>query len=149
MKKLEQYGVIDIIFQTNLPQITFLTERLPDGYLKIRPEIYQNRKKIELDKLQAIINYLSTSQCRSEMIGQYFESDMGKCGICDVCKSEKNSNHTFKELIELIPTLLPAKSSEISHQLQIDNTLTQQVLHKLILEELVLFNEGQYKLINS
>lgn len=144
LKTLEQYGVIDIVFQTNLPQITFLSERLPEGYLTIQPSIYAQRKKVELDKLDAMINYISSSNCRSEMIGKYFESAMGKCGTCDVCKSEQNSNYTFKELLEVIPTLLPATADEIMYQLKIDKTLTQQVLHKLILEEEVRLSEGVF-----
>lgn len=144
LKTLEQYGVIDIVFQTNLPQITFLAERLPEGYLTIQPSTYAQRKKVELDKLDAMINYISSSNCRSEMIGKYFESEMGKCGTCDACKSEQNSNYTFKELLEVIPTLLPATADEIMHQLKIDKTLTQQVLHKLILEEEVRLSEGVF-----
>ncbi len=143
-KMMEQYGVIDIVFQTNLPQITFLTERFPEGYLTLNSSIYRQRKKIEQDKLDALIRYISTSNCRSEMIGQYFESDMMKCGTCDVCKSELKSNHSFKELVELIPTLLPATAKEISEQLNIEGVLTQQVLHKLILEEEVLMENGLF-----
>ena len=78
------------------------------------------------------------------MIGQYFESDIMKCGTCDVCKSELKSNHSFKELVELIPTLLPATAKEISEQLNIEGVLTQQVLHKLILEEEVLMENGLF-----
>lgn len=143
-KMLEQYGVIDIVFQTNLPQITFLTERFPEGYLTLNSSIYKQRKKIEQDKLDALIGYISTSNCRSEMIGKYFESDMEKCGTCDVCKSELKSNHSFKELIELIPTLLPASAAEISEQLNIEGVLTQQVLHKLMLEEEVVQENGVF-----
>lgn len=142
LKTLEQYGVADIAFQTNLPQITFLNERLPEGYLTIQSSVYQQRKKIEEDKLDAMITYISTSHCRSEMIGHYFESEMTKCGTCDVCKNEQNSNHTFKELLEIIPSLLPATDDEIMHQLKIEKVLTQQVLHKLILEEKVMLKDG-------
>ena len=149
LKMLEQYGVIDIVYQTNLPQITFLTERSPEGYLKLNSAIYNQRKKIEEDKLKALVSYISTSNCRSEMIGNYFESEMAKCGTCDVCKSELKSNHSFKELIELVPTLLPATASEISEQLKIDRVLTQQVLHKLMLEEEVKMENGKFVTFNQ
>ena len=141
---MEQYGIIDILFQTNLPQITFLTERFPEGYLTLNISIYKHRKKIEHEKLDSLINFISVSNCRSEMIGQYFESDMSKCGTCDVCKSELKSNHSFKELIQLVPTLLPATANEISEQLDIQSILTQQVLHKLILEEEVMLKDGLF-----
>ncbi len=143
-KMMEQYGIIDILFQTNLPQITFLTERFPEGYLTLNISIYKHRKKIEHEKLDSLINFISVSNCRSEMIGQYFESDMSKCGTCDVCKSELKSNHSFKELIQLVPTLLPATANEISEQLDIQSILTQQVLHKLILEEEVMLKDGLF-----
>ncbi len=144
LKELEKYGVIDIQFQTHLPQITFLQERLPDDYLTIRNSIYNQRKKVEKDKLDGLIHYILTNKCRSQMIGEYFDSDVTKCGTCDVCKNEASSNHTFEELLAIIPTILPSTSEKISQQLLIERDLTQRVLHKLLLEEKIRLSEGEF-----
>ncbi len=144
LKELEKYGVIDVQFQTHLPQITFLQERLPDDYLTIQNAIYNQRKKVEKDKLDGLIHYILTNKCRSQMIGAYFDSDVAKCGTCDVCKSEVSSNHTFEELLVIIPTILPSTSEKISQQLLIDRDLTQRALHKLLLEEKIRLSEGEF-----
>lgn len=144
LKELEKYGVIDVQFQTHLPQITFLQERLPDDYLTIQNSIYNQRKKVEKDKLDGLIHYILTNKCRSQMIGAYFDSDVAKCGTCDVCKSETSSNHTFEELLVIIPTILPSSAEKISQQLLIDRDLTQRALHKLLLEEKIRLSEGEF-----
>lgn len=143
---LEQYGVADINLQSNLPKITLLTERMPEGYLTIANEVYNNRKKIEEDKLEAMIGYLTESRCRQEMISIYFDSEGGKCGKCDVCMAEKGNNHSFKELLEIVPTLLPSKLENIVNELNIDRDLAQRVLHSLLLEEKVVCVDGQFRL---
>ncbi len=144
LKEIEKYGVIDVQFQTNLPQITFLQERLPENYLTIHNDIYHQRKQVETDKLSGMIDYISSNKCRSEMIGVYFDSNVSKCGTCDVCKSELASNHTFEELLTIIPTILPNSAEKISLQLSIDRNLTQRALHKLLLEEKIRLSEGEF-----
>ena len=143
---LEQYGVADINLQSNLPKITLLTERLPEGYLRIANEVYSNRKKIEEKKLEAMIDYLTGSACRQEMISIYFDAEGTKCGKCDICTSEQGSNHSFKELLKIIPTLLPGTLENISNQLNIERDLTQRVLHNLLLEEKIVFVDNRFQL---
>ena len=143
---LEQYGVADINLQSNLPKITLLTERMPEGYLTIANSVYTNRKKIEEGKLEAMIRYLTESKCRQEMISVYFDTEGSKCGKCDVCMAEKASNHSFKELLEIVPTLLPANFEAIVNNLNLDRDLTQRVLHSLLLEEKIVSENGQFRL---
>ncbi len=149
LKYLEKYGVADIDFQSNLPQVILLTERLPEGYLKIDNSIYGNRKKIDSEKLSAIIRYLTPAKCRSQQIGEYFESTTKKCGKCDVCLTESTSNHTFDELIQIIPGLLPATIDQLKNELNISKEALQAALHHLILEETITCEDTIYSPINS
>ena len=144
---LEQYGIIDLSLQSNLPKITFLTERFPEGYLQLANEVYSTRKKIEEGKLEAMIAYLTSVNCRQEMIGLYFDSEPRKCGKCDVCLAEKKSTYSHKELIKLIPTLLPANLSEIVNRLQINQDEAQRALHTLLLEEKIVFSNNQFQVL--
>ncbi|MDX2362782.1 MAG: RecQ family ATP-dependent DNA helicase [Crocinitomicaceae bacterium] len=144
---LEQYGVADVNFQTNLPKITLLTERFPDGYLTISPKIYGQRKQVEEAKLKAIIDFLTTSNCRAEMISLYFDSPAKKCGKCDVCISEQSSNYTHKELLELLPTKLPSTLEQLVHSLECKEDEIQKALQVLLLEEKVVCNDDVFSLI--
>lgn len=49
------------------------------------------RKKFELHKLKAMLNYSTTRQCRQQIILDYFgeQHSLTRCGICDVCLSFK------------------------------------------------------------
>lgn len=144
LKFLEQYGVIDISFQSQLPTITFLHERLPEGYLRISNERYTQRKEVESAKINAMIHYLTGVQCRSQMISEYFDSEGKKCGKCDICISERNNAYTLKELQEFIPKLLPIDFEDLVVKLQSERTHIQQALHLLILAEKIKLEDGKF-----
>ncbi len=146
LKFLEQYGVIDINYQSFLPKITLLIERLSESNLTIGPDVYANRKKVEEDKLISVVNYIKANKCRSQQISNYFDSEADLCGKCDVCKSNDDSNHSYDELLEIIPTILPLTLSEISNKLTINQDLAQRVLRELILDQRVVYSEQKFKL---
>lgn len=144
LKHLEQYGVIDITFQSSLPRITFLTERFPEDYLDIKNEIYLNRKKIEEDKLAAIIHFVTGSDCRSSAISAYFDSTSEDCGKCDVCLEKLKSDKNIHEIVVLIPKLLPARKEELALKINVSEDLVEQSLRALILEEKIIENDGLF-----
>ncbi len=144
---LENHGVADINFQSNLPKITLLTERLPEGYLKISPEIYLNRRKIEKDKLNAITNYITTETCRANFIRNYFdpnEDTTDKCGKCDFCMNEKRSNVNISTFFKKIESILPCNMLEICTQLNVSKEVATENLRSLILAEKIIFTNGIY-----
>lgn len=144
LKFLEQYGVIDINYQSYLPKITLLIERLPEGHLTIRTDVYTNRKKVEEDKLTSVVNYIKENKCRSQQISHYFNSDSMECGKCDVCIAKKGSNHSYEELLEIIPTILPLSLEEITNKLCIDGDLAQRALRELMLDQRIAFEENKF-----
>jgi len=146
---LEKYGVADINFQSNLPKITLLHERLPEGYLQITNSVYLNRKKVEEEKLSAMISYITEGNCRQQMINAYFDTSCEPCGKCDVCVAERGANHSYSELIKIIPEILPASLDHICHQLNIDRPLAQRALHTLLLEETIILDKNEFRLLNS
>lgn len=143
-KFLEQYGVIDINYQSHLPKITFLSERLPEGHLTLMPSVYMDRKKNDESKLNSMINYIKHSRCRTEMICDYFDSPNQKCGICDICCIDSSGERTFRELIDMVHKLLPSTSIELSKKMSINEELTQLVLHTLLLEEKITLEKDRF-----
>lgn len=134
---LEEYGVIDITFKTDLPQLTLLQERVPENRLHLSHEVYQGRKENEAIKLAALSKFLTTDECRAAYISSYFDSRIEACGICDNCKYRLTSNHTEKELLEIIPTLLPKNRNQLVNLLEIKPEIIDKVLRKLMLEETI------------
>jgi len=149
LKVLEEYGISDIHFQSSLPQLTMLQERLPETHISLRPEVYENRKRIEENKLSSLKEYITSSNCRSELIAAYFGSPTKRCRKCDVCLEEMNSPFSHDELISHIPELLPATIGQLEDQTKVIKADLQKALHDLILEEKVIYDERIYRLTSS
>lgn len=144
LKQLEKYGVIDITWQSSLPTVTFLHERMPDDHLYISPEAYQHRKELAENRLIAAIEYLTKDECRLSQLLIYFGQKSLKCGKCDVCLSRKLP---LNEIIEEIIDLLKKSSKsfiQISDQLNCPKEDLQKGLHTLLIEEKIQEKDGYY-----
>lgn len=89
------------------PYITYIEPRLPESYIKLSKEVYENRKKKFKEKIDYMLYYAeSTHRCRSSILTEYFgENDSKDCGCCDVCierKREPQSPTEEKILIETV-----------------------------------------------
>lgn len=103
---LEKQGIIDIVWQTDSPQVIFQHERLPDDYLRIDKSVYDHRKKVAFDKFEGMLNFIKSVTCRSVNILEYFGQQDTPCGKCDICLLEQKSNYTMDELTSNILKLL-------------------------------------------
>jgi ATP-dependent DNA helicase RecQ len=151
---IEKQGLIDIVWRSDLPQITFPHERLPDDYLSINKEVYDTRKKVANDKLNGMLRFLKTPLCRSVLLLEYFGQKGKPCGKCDVCLSEKKSVYTHEELKEYIISILKEKKElsfdAIASELNIQETgQLKKILFWLIDEEIVQFNNATYSISSS
>ena len=92
------------------PQIVFIIPRQDADRLPIDRKEFDSRRKLHLDKMDAMINYAEqTHQCRMQLIQEYFdEITYETCGVCDVCisKKKKDNSVTLKDYFEQINYLL-------------------------------------------
>ena len=106
MKKLAKNKIVSYIPQNSLPQIYFTEERLPLKSLYIGPEHYLDRKKLYVDKIQAVLRYATDHECRVQQLLHYFGmTDVPMCGTCDVCTSRHETEMTefdFQTIKQLI-----------------------------------------------
>ncbi len=146
LNQLEQYGVIDITWQSSLPTVTFVHERLPDDYIRILPEAYENRKELANKRLKYALNYLRVSVCRLSQLLVYFGQPETKCGKCDICISEKKNNYSTLELANSILTILsePMSLYSISSQLNSQKEEVENALRYLLLEEKIKFESQMF-----
>lgn len=86
MEIMQKNGLIEYSKKSNLPVLTFTSERLPESYFNLRPDIYLTQKNTSLTKLQAMLAYCTASKCRSQQLIAYFGQEALPCGHCDVCQ---------------------------------------------------------------
>lgn len=88
LHELKKQEVIDYIPQKDKPQMSFLIERLPESHLKFDEELIAFRRELKLKKLEAMISYVESEECRSKVLLNYFgENKSSACGHCNVCLS--------------------------------------------------------------
>ncbi|MBI4946530.1 MAG: RecQ family ATP-dependent DNA helicase [Bacteroidetes bacterium] len=85
--ELEKRNVLKYLPQTEMPRITFLTERTDAKDIFISADNLRKRKEKTEERMAAMIHYAtSKTKCRSQMLLSYFgETDSYRCGICDIC----------------------------------------------------------------
>jgi ATP-dependent DNA helicase RecQ len=125
LKYLAKLEIISYLEQTNLPQLTYLTERLDIKDVRISPQHYHDRKEIAIKKMESVI-YFATAKhkCRSEILLNYFgEKDIYRCGVCDVCL-ERNK-------LELSDIEFSAVSNQVKKIVQEKQLPITQVINKI------------------
>ena len=149
LKFLEQNGILDISWKTDLPLITFIHERLPDDYMRLSEDVYANRKALAENRWHKMHEFLTLPVCRAQYLLNYFGQDSEPCGKCDHCRAQKQENYTAKEISEMILNILqqPASLEQLKAGLQhIRETEVIRVLNWLMLEERVFSREGMYSI---
>lgn len=102
---LKQLDLVDYIQKSDLPTVTYLTERLTDNNISISPQFYQQRKVVALKKHDAVTHFLETEACKSETLLHYFgEEETTPCQKCVSCFNHQSFNEKKlqQEIIELL-----------------------------------------------
>lgn len=91
LQRLNHLRVIDYQEQTDLPFISFPTQRLHTSSLVLNQEFIASRRKSHRQKMDKVIAYAESHFiCRSIQLVSYFGDKLAKpCGKCDVCISYK------------------------------------------------------------
>ena len=76
------------------PQLLFTTPRFDAAKLPLRATDLEARKKAHLDKVKAVITYVThPHQCRTQLLLKYFGEDFREaCGVCDHCRQRANAS---------------------------------------------------------
>jgi len=86
LEKLHKDGIIVFKPKKDTPQLTFLTERLPQNNLTIDQQRYNFLKNRQAFRIKKAVHYAETLMCRSQLLLDYFdEKGAAACGQCDVC----------------------------------------------------------------
>lgn len=142
LEKLEGFGVIDINYQTDLPKITYQQPRLPEQQLRFESSVYLDRKKQELSKLDVMLDFLDTNECRSVFIANYFDSqsNLSSCGKCDNCLKKERKKISMEEAKNEILQVLPKTSQELFEIIPLEREKVKTALKLLTLSEYIYLN---------
>ncbi len=101
LEYMMQLELVDYIPKSDLPFVIYVTERLADNNLSISPKFYLDRKKIAENKLEAMIHFLTSDRCKSELLLQYFgETETESCGKCSSCLFDKSEAKNLRKIIK-------------------------------------------------
>ncbi|MEO5997586.1 MAG: ATP-dependent DNA helicase RecQ [Chitinophagaceae bacterium] len=90
LKQLHSFSILSYAPQKDTPQLFFIQNRVKAEDLVIDMQQYNKRKKLYKERVEALISYVQSAVCRSQLTGNYFgDDDMKPCGICDNCLNKK------------------------------------------------------------
>ena len=112
---LQENHILIYIPRRSSAYIVYTEERMDDKYLHISTEVYRKRKIEMQKKIDAMLNFVTNKDiCRSAIILKYFgETKVIDCGMCDICKENKDDSKRIKQLQEYILSSLKSKPYSI------------------------------------
>ena len=137
------------------PYIIYTRERQEADRLIFTKEVYEDRKKSFIRRIEAMTEYAETEdKCRSRMLLLYFgEKNEHNCGQCDVCLSSHSSGikqGVFDEISRAIEETLKEKdmtTSALMEKLEsYDKENVTKALSYLLAEEIIHQKNGMLSL---
>lgn len=91
--KLDRIGIISYIRASGKPEIIFLQPRVEVSALFTSNSRLDLLKKNAKERLSSIMRYVkNNADCRMQQILGYFDENYVRCGKCDACLANKQSN---------------------------------------------------------
>ena len=135
LKLLGRKHIISYIPPRDEPLIRYLQSREMTSRISIPYYIYEERLQKSKERTDAMIAYMTCeSECRSVMLLEYFGERNGrKCGMCDVCLSEKDDEDDTEYAIRRIMDYLSDGTSRTYNELRdFDHQISTSVLANAI-----------------
>ena len=158
LKTIASFGVISYTPQNDEPQIIFRKNRVAAENLTINTMQYNKRRELFVRRVEKMIAYTKTNDCRSQFISHYFGDEAARgCGVCDNCLnllSSPLSAEEFDSIAKLITQYLSQKqmtANELLSQLNgIKKEKAWQVIEFLQGERRIVADErGVLRIVNS
>lgn len=83
---LVKMEIASYIPPTDAPQLSFLQDRVDYKNLYVDHVFIRERQQVKITQVEAMLNYIEHSPCRSQSLLQYFgEQNTLFCQVCDLC----------------------------------------------------------------
>lgn len=111
---LVQMEIASYISPTDAPQLSFLQDRVDYKNLHIDHVFIKERQRIKTIQVEAMLNYIEHSQCRSQSLLEYFgEQNSLFCQVCDLCLIRNHKMRMHKNIKLEIERILLGKPQTI------------------------------------
>ena len=147
---LSRAHILNFIPRKFIPYVTFTQRRLDNDEIILPRSIYADRRRELEQRIQTIIGYLHTDECRSRYFLNYFgEGEAQDCGHCDNCignqtllPGQRPMQVDEKEDIrQRILELFRQQGRDALEDLHLEGVAdckVAEVLHQMLLEEDIL-----------
>ena len=144
---LSRARVLSFIPRKFIPYVTFVQRRLDNDEIVLPHAVYADRRREMEQRLQTMIGYLNTAECRSRYLLNYFgETQARECGQCDNCLGSHHllpgqqpmQNDERESLRRRILDLVRQQGRGVLDDLHLDGVADHkvaEVLHQMLLEE--------------
>ena len=136
LKKLLALRMVDYVPQTDEPQLIFRKHRVAAADLTMNLQQYGKRRDAYAARVQKIIAYIKSGDCRSSIINNYFgDAATMPCGICDTCLRQKSialSAEEFEAIYTTIKNKLQAQPATATTLLDGLSTTQKEKAWKVI-----------------
>ncbi|MBO4907201.1 MAG: RecQ family ATP-dependent DNA helicase [Bacteroidaceae bacterium] len=141
--ELSRKHVVHFIPRSDIPAITFTQRRVERDELIISKAVYDDRKEQMKLRIGTMLDYLTTHQCHSLFLLNYFgEKGKSPCGRCENCcehgdeLSKQELDSIRHQLLDFLRMNGPTPIRSL-HLRGIEDRDVVSVLHQMILDELV------------
>jgi len=142
---LHQAGILEYIPKKDSPQIYLFHPRVATQDLRIDMAAYNKRRKVYTERLQKMISFIHSTDCRSQEIGTYFgDSTLKPCGICDNCLSKKKTSMAEKEFSVIHDRVMQIIGNGVIHTNRLFELL--EPTKKDRIAEVLAFMQGENKI---
>ena len=142
--ELSRRHILKFIPRKFIPYITFVQRRLDREDIVLPKNVYADRKHEMDERVQTMIAYLLTPECRSSFLVSYFgETDTADCGVCDNCTGGTpvtapvmTDEALMQRILDLVAKEAPSSFTQI-HFPDIPDSRLGDLLHRMKEEELL------------
>ncbi len=128
---LHDQKIVDYQATSDSQRITFLTPRQDVENLPIDNNQIEWRRKLAIEKAGAVIEYMNTDQCRTNVFQVYFDEKPDEtCGICDNDLAKKRSADPISR-DTLLKLLSSTQQSVATLKAKLPNHMEDQILEGL------------------
>ena len=150
LKSLSQKHILHFIPQKKTPYVRYLQRREDMDHVQIPPSVYEERKVLFQERIQAMINYATCDNiCRSRQLLRYFgEADSHDCRQCDVCLDHTNGHASESTLSPEANAIMELLADGKAHPITILNSIQlptgklDAILDYLLREEYICQEDG-------
>jgi len=135
LKNLQAEDILEYKERKELPQLSFVTDRISARNLLIDHEYYRLLKARKLQAAKAMISLVDYPRCRQLNILKYFGEEGTACGVCDRCIENGFETKGPSELLAKVQELQTGQDVP-------DELLKNKKVTAYLLDEQLIYRKG-------